>query len=67
MSLNSATPISSTSSATPSCWLIDLEALGQRTALEPFDGLEDDLAAVQDRNRQQVHEAEREAEDDQEV
>src|ERR1039458_8063807 len=28
-----------------------LEALRQRAALEPFDGLKDDLAAVKDRDR----------------
>src|ERR1700683_5125438 len=42
-----------------------LETFRQRAALEPLDGLKDDLAAVEDRDWQQVHESEGEAEDHQ--
>src|SRR6185437_7856408 len=44
-----------------------LEALGQRTAFEPFNGLKHDLTAVEDRNGQQIHEAERKAQQHQEL
>src|ERR1700733_2911087 len=44
-----------------------LETFGQRATLEPFDGLEDDLTAVEDWNRQQIHESERQTDDDQEA
>src|SRR5665213_1577826 len=44
-----------------------LEAIGQWTAFEPFNGLKYDLAAVKNRNRQQVHEAQRQADDHEKI
>ena len=58
-SLNSATPMSSTSSSRPDLLADHVRAIGQRTALRPFDELEHDLAAVEDRDRQQIEEAQR--------
>src|SRR5207245_8161846 len=42
-------------------------SFGQRAALEPLDELKDDLAAVQNRNRQQVQKAERQRDEHQET
>src|ERR1039457_7350762 len=44
-----------------------LKAIGQWTAFEPFDGLKHDLAAVENRNRQQIHEAQRQAHDHEKI
>src|ERR1700685_4369574 len=44
-----------------------LETFRQRAALEPLDGLKDDLAAVEDRDWQQVHKSEGEADDHQKL